>query len=255
MRLIIDTSARQLTLEEDGGRSRTLPLYTREAFELISMQWVRVGWNQKYQYTFSWLGRPVVQLPEDLVRIQELIHRLQPDVIVETGVAHGGSLVFYAGLCRILGKGRVVGIDVEIRPPNRRAIEQHPLAGLIHLVEGSSTDPQVVGQVRSLLRPGEAVLVILDSNHSKAHVAAELRAYADLVTPGSYIVATDGIMRELHDVPRGKPEWRGDNPCAAAEEFVAGRSDFVLERPGWPFNESELAAAVTHWPDAYLRRV
>ena len=255
MRLIIDTSARQLTLEEDGGSRRTLPLYTREAFELISMQWVRVGWNQKYQYTFSWLGRPVVQLPEDLVRIQELIHRLQPDVIVETGVAHGGSLVFYAGLCRILGKGRVVGIDVEIRPPNRRAIEQHPLAGLIRLVEGSSTDPQIVRQVKSLVRPGETVLVLLDSNHSKAHVAAELRAYADLVTPGSYIVATDGIMRELHDVPRGMPEWRKDNPCAAAEEFVAGRSDFVLERPSWSFNESELAAAVTHWPDAYLRRV
>ena len=105
---------------------------------------MRVGWNQKYQYTFSWMGRPVIQLPEDMMRMQEVIYRLQPDLIVETGVAHGGSLIFYASLCKAIGKGRVVGIDIEIRPHNRMAIESHPLAGLITLIEGSSIAPEVV---------------------------------------------------------------------------------------------------------------
>lgn len=254
MKLIIDTDAGQLTIEEDG-MSRAMPLYSRAAFEALSAQWVRVGWNQKYQYSFSWLGRPVIQLPEDLVRVQEVIHRLAPDVIVETGVAHGGSLVFYASLCKVAGKGRVVGIDVDIRPHNRQAIETHPLAEFIHLVEGGSTAPEVVQRVRSMIRPGERILVLLDSNHSKAHVARELDVYADLVTPGSYIVATDGIMRDLYNVPRGSAGWRSDNPCAAVQDFLSKRNDFVLERPAWPFNESDLALAVTHWPDAWLRRV
>lgn len=113
MQLTIDTDARTLTLV-DGDQRRQLPLYSREAFEAVSRQWVRVGWNQKYQYTFSWMGRPVIQLPEDMIRMQEVIHRLQPDVIIETGVAHGGSLVFYASLCKAMRKGRVVGIDIEI---------------------------------------------------------------------------------------------------------------------------------------------
>lgn len=254
MKLIIDTHAEHLTIEDERGR-QALPLYSRAAFEAISRQWVRIGWNQKYQYTFSWLGRPVIQLPEDMIRMQEVIHALKPDLIIETGVAHGGSLVFYASLCKAIGNGRVIGIDVEIRPHNRRAIEEHPLAGLIQLVEGSSTDPRIVHQVKSLVRPGEKVLVLLDSNHTKQHVADELDAYADLVTPGSYIIATDGIMRDLHDVPRGTPGWRTDNPCAAVAQFLSKRSDFVLQPPAWPFNESDLASAVTHWPDAWLRRV
>lgn len=254
MKLIIDTGTEQLTIEDERGRQE-LPLYSTEAFEAISTQWVRVGWNQKYQYTFSWLGRPVIQLPEDMIRMQEVIYALKPDLIIETGVAHGGSLVFYASLCKAIGNGRVIGIDVEIRPHNRRAIEEHPLAGLIQLVEGSSTDPRIVRQVKSLVRPREKVLVLLDSNHTKQHVADELDAYAEFVTPASYIVATDGIMRDLHDVPRGKPGWRADNPCAAVAQFLSKRSDFVLERPAWPFNESDLASPVTHWPDAWLRRV
>jgi cephalosporin hydroxylase len=253
MKLTIDADTGTLTIEDEGGK-RSLPLYSREAFEAISLQWVRVGWNERYQNTFTWLGRPIIQLPEDMVRTQEVIYQLRPDLIIETGIAHGGSLVFYASLCKLIGSGRVVGIDVEIRPQNRRAIEQHPLAGLIELVEGGSTDPQVVQRVKSLVRPGEKVLVFLDSDHSRDHVAGELRAYADLVTSGSYIVATDGIMRDLHDLPRGQPEWRTDNPCAAVETFLAQRKDFVLEQPQWLFNESRLSAAITHWSDAWLKR-
>ena len=225
-----------------------------EAFERLSRQWVRVGWNQKYQYTFSWMGRPVIQLPEDMVRIQEAIYRVKPDVIVETGVAHGGSLVFYASLCEAMGRGRVIGIDIEIRSHNRTAIEAHELARRIRLVEGSSVAPEVVARVQSMCRAGESVLVILDSDHARNHVAEELEAYCALVTPGSYLVATDGIMRDLHDLPRGTPEWKWDHPAAAAEDFAARHPEFTLAQPAWPFNESELGENITHWPGAWLQR-
>jgi cephalosporin hydroxylase len=125
---------------------------------------------------------------------------------------------------------------------------------LITLVEGSSIAPDIVAQVRAQIRSGESVLIILDSNHTKQHVQQELEAYHALVTPGSYLVATDGSMRELYDVPRGKPEWRWDNPAAAASEFAQQHPEFVLEQPAWPFNESELSENITHWPDAWLRR-
>src|SRR5437762_13252230 len=160
MRLTIDGDARRLTQQTENGE-RVMSLYSPEAFALLSRLWVEVGWSQKYSYTFSWLGRPVVQLPEDLVRVQEVLYRVRPDVIVETGVAHGGSLVFYASLCRAMGKGRVIGIDVHIRPHNRNAIETHSLFDRITLVEGSSIDLGVVGRVSSLIRRGETVLVLL----------------------------------------------------------------------------------------------
>jgi cephalosporin hydroxylase len=224
------------------------------AFELISDQWLKVSWNQKYSYTFTWMGRPIIQIPDDILRIQEVIYRLKPDVIVETGVAHGGSLILYASLCKAMGRGRVVGVDIEIRPHNRKAIEAHEMSPLITLVEGNSIAAETVDRVRALLKPGDKVLVILDSCHAKAHVAGELEAYQALVTPGSYIVATDGCMKDLHDVPLGRSEWREDHPTAAAAEFAAKHPEFVLEQPAWPFNESTLKKNVTHWPGAYLCR-
>ena len=253
MRLTIDTTEKTLTWSDDSGE-RALDLYSKEAFEAISLQWLRVGWALKYSYSFTWLGRPCVQLPEDMVRTQEVIYRIRPDVIIETGVAHGGSLIFYASLCRLIGKGRVIGIDIEIRPHNRTAIEQHELSSLITLIEGSSTAPDVVEHVRSLVRPNESVLVILDSNHSRTHVLNELEAYHSLVTPGSYIVSTDGIMKDLSDVPRGQADWVWDNPVAAAEEFAGLHPQFVLEQPMWIFNESEVTENITNWPSAWLRR-
>jgi cephalosporin hydroxylase len=200
------------------------------------------------------MGQPIIQLPEDMVRIQEVIYRIKPDVIIETGIAHGGSLIFYASLCKVLGKGRVIGIDIEIRPHNRKAIESHELFPLITLIEGSSTTNDTVKKVKELVTPGEIIFVILDSCHTKQHVLDELEFYHDLITPGSYIVATDGIMKDLYDVPRGKPEWAQDNPVAAVAEFVSKHPEFVVEQPAWPFNESELTENVTHWPKAYLKR-
>lgn len=254
MKLTIDTEAKTVVYEGHDG-SETMPLYSDRAFDLIADQWVKVGWNQKYSYTFSWMGRPIIQLPEDMVRTQEVIHRVQPDVIIETGVAHGGSLVYYASLCKVLGRGRVIGVDIEIRPHNRQAIEAHPLAGFITLIEGSSTDPKTITQVKESIQPGETVLVLLDSNHTRAHVLDEMVAYHSLVTPGSYLVATDGIMKELQDVPRGQASWSWDNPTDAASAFAADHPEFIVEQPSWPFNESGLKRNLTHWPGAWLKRI
>jgi cephalosporin hydroxylase len=201
------------------------------------------------------MGRPIIQLPEDLIRTQEVIYRVKPDIIVETGVAHGGSLIFYASLCRAMNKGRIIGIDIEIYSHNRRAIEGHELYELITLIEGNSVDEGVVNSVRSQIKSDEVVLVILDSNHSKQHVLQELHSYHEFVTPGSYIVATDGIMFDLNDVPRGVESWRSDNPREAAREFVESHTEFKIEQPTWPFNESNLKDNVTHWPGAWLKRL
>ena len=254
MKLTLDYDKGTLVLEDKDG-SRTVPAFSREAFEILSREWVRIGWNEKYPYTFSWFGRPVIQLPEDMIRIQEVIYRLKPDVIIETGVAHGGSLGFYASLCKAMEHGRIVGIDIEIRPHNRRAIEAHPLKPYITLIEGSSVDPAIVDQVKAQVRPGERVLILLDSNHTYAHVLAELRAYAPMVSVDSYIVATDGVMIDAAQTPRGKPEWTRDNPTRAAQDFAAENPAFMVEQPAWPFNESQLTQNITHWPGAWLRRL
>ncbi|MCE9648248.1 MAG: cephalosporin hydroxylase family protein [Parvibaculum sp.] len=250
MKINIDTDA--ATLEADGKK---VGLYSDEAFRALSDLWVKVGWNQKYSYSFSWLGVPIIQLPEDMVRYQEAVFSFKPDVIIETGVAHGGSAIFSASLCQLLGKGRVIAIDIEIRPQNRQRIESHPLSSFITLIEGSSTAPEIVERVRGAIKPGEKVLVVLDSDHSYAHVAAELAAYAPMVSEGSWIVATDGVMQDLTDVPRGRATWGEDNPAKAARDFAAAHPDFVVEPPAWPFNESTLSDNITHWPDAWLRRV
>ena len=233
---------------------RELTLADPEAFELISQAWLRSGWDTKYVYGFTWMGRPVIQLPEDMMRIQELIYQLQPDVIIETGVAHGGSLIFYAGLCAAMGKGRVIGIDIEIRPQNREAVEAHRLSPMISMVEGSSIAPEVVDQVKHQIGAAEKVLVLLDSNHSRDHVAAELEAYGPLVSPGSYIVACDGIMQQVAGAPRTRPDWSWNNPISAVQNFLESHPEFEACEPQWPFNEGSVRQRVTYWPQAYLRR-
>lgn len=251
----IDEQAGVLTVERDGQKT-TYGLATPEAFAILSDLWLRAGWCVKHVYTFTWMGRPIIQLPEDLLRIQELIVRVQPDVIVETGVAHGGSLVFYASLCQLLGRGRVIGIDIEIRPRNREAIEAHPLFPYISLVEGDSTDPAIVAQVRERIQPGENVLVLLDSNHTKAHVLKELHAYAPLVSVDSYIVAMDGgIMALAVGASRSNPDWASNNPTEAAAEFVRTNPGFVLEHPPFLFNESLISNPVSYCTGGTIRRI
>lgn len=246
-RLIVSHSENDLREEYDIG--------SPEAFRILSRLWLRSGWDNKYVYSFTWLGRPIIQLPEDMIRLQEVIYAVRPDVIVETGVAHGGSLVFYAGLCKAMDKGRVIGVDVEIRPHNREAITSHPLSSFITLVEGNSITPETVNQVKSQLGPGDTVIVLLDSCHNKQHVLEELRAYSTLVTPGSYIVAMDGIMEELTGAPRSLPDWSWNNPRQAALEFAADNPNFAIEEPQFAFNEGSVTERVTYWPGAFIKRL
>lgn len=250
----IDLEQGTVTVEETAG-TREYRLDTPEAFQIVSDAWLRAGWDNKYVYSFTWLGRPIIQLPEDMIRLQEVIYKVQPDVIVETGVAHGGSLVFYASLCQAMDRGRVIGVDVEIRPHNREAIESHQLSPLITLVEGSSIDPHVVAKVKSQIRPGETVMVMLDASHQKQHVFAELEAYSSLVNPGSYLVAMDGIMAKLAGAPRSEEDWTWNNPRKAALEFVAHYPDFAIEEPRFAFNEGNVTERVTYWPSAFIKRL
>ncbi len=246
--MIIDTVARSLTVES-GESEHSYDLYSRAAFDTISLQWVRIGWSLAYYQSFHWMGLPVLQLPGDLIRLQEAIYRIRPDVILETGIFQGGSLLFHATLCEALGKGRVIGIDSQISAAVREAIADHVLAARISLIEGDSTSNEVVDAVAQMIHPGETVLVILDSCHTKQHVARELACYSRFVTRGSYIIATDGVMQELADVPGGQSEWISDNPLAAANDFAAGHPEFRQRE------SDDLAAPVTYWPGGWLERV
>ena len=254
-RLTIDLERGEVTLEPGSAEARTLSLGSGEGFAAVSQAWLRAGWDAKHVYSFTWLGRPMIQLPEDMIRLQEVIAAVKPDVIVETGIAHGGSTVFHASLCRLLGRGRVVAVDIEIRPHNRAALEAHPLRPLFTLIEGSSIDPRTIARVKEEIRSGETVMVLLDSAHGKAHVLAELTAYAPLVTPGSWIVAMDGIMKEVAGAPRTRPEWVEDNPIEAAAEFARHHPEFELATPPFAFNEGSVERPVTYWPAGWLRRL
>lgn len=247
--------ANSIVIVNGADGERRYGMDSPEAFSAVSRAWLRCGWDTKYVYSFSWLGRPIIQLPEDMIRLQEVIYRIKPDVIVETGIAHGGSLIFHASLCRAIGKGRVIGVDVEIRPRNREAIIEHELSQYIALIEGSSIDPSVVNQVYARIEPGETVLVILDSSHTKDHVLSELKAYAPLVSNGSYIVACDGIMAQVKGAPRSGDDWDWNNPTEAAREFAAMQDAFVIDEPVFPFNEGAVTERVTYWPSAFLKRV
>lgn len=248
--------ARGLVTVTDADGEKTFPMASAEGFAAASRAWLRAGWDAKHVYSFSWMGRPMIQLPEDMLRLQEVIYRVKPTVIIETGVAHGGSLIFHASLFKAMGvAGRVIGVDIEIRPHNRAAIEAHELFPFITLIEGSSVAPETVAAVKNHLRPDDRVLVILDSNHTKAHVLAELDLYGVMVSPDSYIVACDGVMEQVVGGPRTEADWSWNNPSAAAREFAANRSDFVLEEPPFAFNEGAVRERVTYWPDAFLRKV
>lgn len=251
----IEVNENVLVIYDKQGHKIELSIGSPEAFQILSRLWLRSGWDTKYVYGFSWMGRPIIQLPEDMLRIQEVIYRLRPDVLIETGIAHGGSLIFYASLFKAMEKGRVIGVDIEIRPHNRQAIEAHEMFDRITMIEGSSVDGAVVGEVRRKIQPSERGLVILDSNHARAHVLAELRAYAEFVAVNSYMVACDGIMQEVAGAPRTNPDWATDNPQSAVKDFLAECDDFVLEEPAFPFNEGQITQRVTYWPNAFLRRI
>lgn len=240
----------------------TISLYSPEGFKIISDLWLKVGWDQKYLYGFTWMGRPIIQNPDDMIRMQEVIFSIKPDFIIETGIAHGGSLIYYASLLHAIGSGRVVGIDIEIRPYNRKAIEEHELFGLIDMVEGSSTDTLTLKQVENIVGNDNKIIVILDSAHDYDHVLDELKLYSKFVSKGSYIVVTDGSQEYLQETPRAKKDypgyvetWHHNNPKKAAEDFVKENLKFEILEPEFPFNEGNIDFRVTHWPSAFIRKI
>ncbi|MGQ0569474.1 MAG: cephalosporin hydroxylase family protein [Armatimonadota bacterium] len=242
-RIIVQPS---VLVVETGDERREVPVYSEEGFDILSDLWLRSGWQQRVSFRVTWMGIPIIQLPEDILAMQQVIFSVKPDVIVETGTAHGGTAVFYASMLDLQGKGRVISIDIEHREQTRLAIEAHPMGTRITLVEGNSVAPEVVAGIRGMIQPGERVLVALDSNHSRAHVKQELDAYSPLVAPDSYLVAFDGVMKILADAPDGRPEWATDNPLSAIQEFLAEHPEFEVD--------PQASFRVTHCPQGFLRR-
>lgn len=222
-----------------------------DALRQTSAEWLRQADAAKYEYNFSWMGRPIIQYPQDIVAMQELIWRIKPELIIETGVAHGGSIIFHASMLELLGGDAVVaGIDIDIRSHNRREIEQHPMFRRIRLIEGSSIDPQIVEQVARLASGKTRVLVSLDSNHTHAHVLRELELYSPFVRQGSYIVVSDTSIEDMPaDAYPDRPWKKGDNAKTAVWEFLKANDRFEIDR------EMENKLLVTSAPDGYLRCV
>lgn len=235
-----------VTLDNLGERS-VVDLYSRDGLEMLTNLWIKAAAQHRVMYEPTWLGRPIIQFASDLVIVQELLWRLKPDVVIETGVAHGGSLVLSASILELNGKGKVVGVDVEIRPHNRAAIEAHPLSRRIELIEGSSVASETAAAVRRAAAGAQCVLVILDSNHTYQHVLQEMENYGPLVTPGSYLVAHDGGAAWVAEIPRGNPAWKDDNPLKAIDEFL-------IRHPEFSPDPDCARLLVTSSPKGYLRR-
>jgi cephalosporin hydroxylase len=185
----------------------------------------------KYSYNFEWCGRPIIQYPQDMVAMQEIIWRIKPDLIIETGIAHGGSLVFYASMLQLLGRGIVLGVDVDIRSHNYAEIVNHPFASRIQMIEGSSVDARTIDKIRAASKNHSTILVCLDSLHTHEHVASELRLYCDFVTAGSYLVVFDTVIEQLPAGIYGDRPWsKGNSPASAVREFLEKDRRFEVDK-------------------------
>lgn len=244
---IITDSQSELVIRSPDGLEKSVALYSEEGVELLTALRLKQMAEFKTMYEPTWLGLRTIQVPNDIVAMHELIWRVRPQVIIEIGVAHGGSLVMYAGLCRQMGQGRVLGIDVEIRAENRRNIENHEFASFIELYEGSSIERDTFDHAKEFCRGATETIVILDSNHSSSHVLREIELYSGLVSESGYLVVMDGGQAFVSDIPRGKPSWREDNPLIAIRQFLATNSEFETDPHFTRFG-------VTSCPDGFLRR-
>jgi len=215
----------------------------------LSRDFFDVSARHRYSYHFSWMGRPVIQYPQDMMAMQEIIWDVRPDVIVETGIAHGGSILFYASMLQLIGHGEVIGIDIDIRAHNREAIEAHPMSHRVSLIQGSSIDTAIVDQIRERVA-GKKVLVVLDSNHTHQHVLEELRLYAPMVAVGSYCVVMDTVVEDMpEDAFPDRPWGKGDNPKTAVWAYLKENDDFQID------SAVDHKLLITVAPDGYLRRV
>ena len=209
----------------------------------------------KYSYNFSWLGRPIIQYPQDMVAMQELIWEVKPDLIVETGIAHGGSLIFYASILELIAtctghEGEVLGIDIDIRPHNRKAIEEHSMFKRISMIQGSSIAPEIVAQVVERAKDHKCIMVCLDSNHTHNHALEELKAYAPLTSVGSYCVVFDTLIEDMGEGAYPERSWGvGNNPKTAVWQYLKTHSEFEINKS----IDNKLLVSVA--PDGYLKRV
>ncbi len=204
--------------------------------------------KSQYSYNFFWMGRPIIQYPQDIVVLQEILWNVKPDLVIETGIAHGGSIIFHASILELIGKGEVLGIDIEIRPHNRKAIEKHPMYKRITMIEGDSVSDVVLDQVREKVKGKREVLVCLDSNHTHEHVLNEMKSYSPFVTKGSYLIVFDTVIEELPDDFYPERPWsKSDNPKTAVRDFLKVNDRFAIDKSV----ESKLLITVA--PDGYLR--
>jgi cephalosporin hydroxylase len=221
-----------------------------EELRRMSLDWMLRADRYKYTYNFTWMGRPIIKFPSDIVMQQELMWTLKPDLVVETGIAHGGSILFSASMLELIGgSGEVVAVDIDIRPHNRREIEAHPMFKRVTMFEGSSTSSEIFEKVKAKAKGKRSVMVLLDSNHTHEHVYAELKLYADLVTVGSYLILPDTFIEFF---PKGyysnRPWDVGNNPWTAMRKFLGERDDFVVDK------EIGDKVMITEGIDGYLRR-
>jgi cephalosporin hydroxylase len=213
-----------------------------------SLDFIQHSSQYKYSYHFNWMGRPIIQYPQDMVAMQELIWQVQPDLIIETGITHGGSIIFYASILELIGKnGHVLGIDIDIREHNRIEIEKHSMSKRITLFEGSSISSDMINQVKTFAKDYKNIMVCLDSNHTHDHVLAELQAYAPLVAKNSYCVVFDTIVEDMPKNP-DRPWGQGNNPKTAVKAFLQENHDFVVDTD----IDNKLLISVA--PSGYLRR-
>jgi cephalosporin hydroxylase len=231
-----------------------IPLYSERGFKLLSESWLKVGWQLHYHYTFTWLGVPCLQLPEDLIRLQEVIVSFKPDWIIECGMAMGGTSLFLASLCALQKHGNVVGVEKDFRPHNRKRVFDHPVSSYLQVIDGDSTSNETFEQVKEKIHENDTVLVLLDSNHGYDHVLKELKLYCQLVTEGSYLIVADTLKGELHDVPRGKEHWLEDNPKRAIEDFLNEHSEFAQEEPKKLYDKGKMAYTLSHFEGGWLKR-
>jgi cephalosporin hydroxylase len=189
----------------------------------------------RYPYLWTWLGIPIIQMPADIMATQEVIWETKPDIIIETGVARGGSVLFLASMLQLIGRGKVIGVDIDIRPHNRNSIEEHPLSSRVRLIQGSSIASETLAQVKAMIPPSAAVMVILDADHSYQHVREELEVYGPLVTPGQYLVVADTLLGRLD--PTQTPTersaiWKpGNEPLAALSDYLSTNAQFKVDAP------------------------